>query len=233
MICVIPARSGSKRIPHKNIKSFCGNPIIFWSILAARKSKLFDKIVVSTNCDEIKAVALKYGAEVPFKRPNDLADDFATTNDVMLHATSQCEALGYSAEVLCCLYATAPFVTPMDLQSATRAIHEKDWDYVFSAAKYPSSIFRSFTILPDGAVEMVYPDFFSRRTQDLDATYYDAGMFYFGKKEAWLSGERIFGERSHPLLIPQTRVHDIDDQDDWERAELFAKTLFPNLAQYT
>jgi N-acylneuraminate cytidylyltransferase len=225
MICVIPARGGSKRIPHKNIMDFCGKPMIAWSIEAAIESELFSRIIVSTDSQEIKSVAIKYGALAPFTRPDRLADDFATTNDVMRHAVLSCESTGFPSKLFCCLYATAPFVRASDLRMAFQVAEQGGWDYVFSAAEFSSTIFRGFTIGDNGSTKMLYPELFYTRSQDLESVYHDAGMFYLGTRDAWVEKEAIFGARSHPLVIPSYRVQDIDDQGDWRRAELMHQIL--------
>jgi pseudaminic acid cytidylyltransferase len=224
-ICVIPARGGSKRIPRKNIKDFCGKPMIQWSIEAARDSDIFSQIIVSTDDDEIAEVAKSLGARVPFKRPAELSDDYTNTTDVISHATSWAINEGLDAAIVCCLYATSPFVRYSDLVEAHRIITSEEWQYVFSASEYTSPIFRSFEQLESGGVKMFYPEHFETRSQDLPQAFYDAGMFYMATSEAWLQGLRIFDGHSFPLKIPSWRVQDIDTPEDWERAGWMARAV--------
>ena len=223
-VALIPARGGSKRIPRKNIKNFCGKPIIAYSIEAASASKCFDRIVVSTDDEEIASIATHYGAEVPFIRPSELADDFASTIDVVNHGI---QALALPTESwLCCLYATAPFVKPEDLISARSMFMEQSLDYVFSATEYLFPIQRAFRLNHEGMCEMFTPEYFSARSQDLEPAYHDAGQFYFGKVSAFLRGAAIFHQSvSKPLLLPSYRVQDIDTPDDWVRAEQLALSI--------
>jgi len=224
-ICIIPARGGSKRIPRKNIKEFFGKPMIAWSIEAARKSHIFSKILVSTDDDEIASIAKAMGAEVPFLRPQELADDYASTGDVMAHACRWIMREGMESAVVCCLYPTAPFVQPSDLKEAISIMEAGNWKYVFTVGEYSSPIFRSFTQDSDGGIKMLFPECFETRSQDLDNVYHDAGMFYMGSLNTWISGVRMFDSHSFPLKIPMWRVQDIDTPEDWDRAELLAASI--------
>lgn len=224
-ICVIPARGGSKRIPRKNIKEFFGKPMIAWSIEAAKNSGIFSKILVSTDDDEITYIAKSFGAEVPFLRPKELADDYTPTGDVMCHACKWIMDQGFDTSIVCCLYPTAPFVKPSDFNKAFCEIKSGNWEYVFTVGEFSSSIFRSFTQEPNGGVQMLFPEYFETRSQDLDNVYHDAGMFYMGYLDSWIKGSRMFGSSSFPLKIPSWRVLDIDSKEDWERAELLAPLI--------
>ena len=224
-LCVIPARGGSKRIPRKNIRNFCGKPMIAWSIAAAQRSGLFEHIIVSTDDDEIGEVALAYGATVPFKRPPELANDHAGTTEVIAHATRWALLQGWSLEAVCCLYATAPFVRAADLRAGLTQLQSGHWAFSFTATEYASPIFRAFQQHPAGGVEMFFPEHFSKRSQDLPKALHDAGQFYWGRPAAWVDGRRIFDRHSVPLIIPRWRVQDIDTEDDWHRAELLWQVL--------
>lgn len=224
-ICVIPARGGSKRIPRKNIKEFCGKPMIQWALEAAQNSNVFDKIIVSTDDDEIARIAEDLGAIVPFKRPENLSDDFTNTSDVIAHACNWAEKAGLDADLVCCLYATAPFVRSSDLVEAYRIISSQEWQYVFSVSEYSSPIFRSFQQTESKGVRMFFPEYFDSRSQDLPQAFYDSGMFYMGTSNAWQQGLKIFDEHSFPFKIPSWRVQDIDTPDDWARAEKMAKYI--------
>ncbi len=220
-LAVIPARGGSKRIPRKNIKEFCGKPIIAWSIEAARESGCFDRVIVSTDDSEIAEVARQWGAEVPFMRPAELSDDYTGTIEVIAHAINWINKNSIKPEYVCCIYATAPFVRIRDLQAGLNILEEGKWDYVFSATKFPSTIFRSFQQTLNGGVEMLFPDHYSKRSQDFPEVLHDAGQFYWGRSGAWInSSTKIFSLTSTVLYIPPWRVQDIDTEEDWCRAEL-------------
>jgi len=225
-LAVIPARGGSKRIPRKNIKIFGGKPMIAWSIEVAKKSKLFDHIIVSTDDTEIAEIAKEWGAEVPFMRPDELSDDYAGTTEVISHATQWALAQGIDVKAACCIYPTAPFIQIDDLQRGWDALESNDWAYAFTATEYAAPIFRSFKQTPKGGVEMFFPDNFSVRSQDLPDAFHDAGQFYWGRPNAWLQGKRLFEPHSFAIMIPRWRVQDIDTPDDWLRAEALYQALF-------
>ena len=224
-VAIIPARGGSKRIPRKNIKAFFGKPMIAWSIEAAKKSGIFDRIIVSTDDEEISSIAREWGAEVPFIRPVELSDDHTATIPVIAHAVNWLISQGVEVESACCIYATAPFILEQDIQAGLSKLNSDKWDYCFSATEYSAPIFRSFKKLETGGVEMFYPDNFNSRSQDLPKALHDAGQFYWGTANAWLSNGVFFSKSSSLIEIPRWRVQDIDTEDDWYRAELLAALL--------
>lgn len=224
-LAVLPARGGSKRIPRKNVRPFCGRPMIAWSIAAALKSGLFDRIIVSTEDSEVAHVAREHGAEVPFLRPLDLADDHTGTIPVMAHAVGWAEEQGWALDAVCCIYPTAALLSSDDLARGLDLLDDSRFDFAFSATDYPSPIFRAFRRTDEGGVEMFFPEHFSSRSQDLPRALHDAAMFYWGRPAAWLSARTLFGPRSTPLLIPRWRVQDIDTPDDWLRAEALFRAL--------
>jgi N-acylneuraminate cytidylyltransferase len=224
-IAVIPARGGSKRIPRKNIKPFSGKPMIAWSIEAAKSSGLFERIIVSTDDEEIADVARSWGAEVPFMRPAELSNDYAATTAVIAHAAQWVLDQGLDVTAVCCIYATAPFVRTNDLKRGWDALNSGDWDYAFTVTDFAAPIFRSFKQTPEGGVEMFFPEHFSTRSQDLPTALHDAGQFYWGRPAAWLEDRRIFDRRSVPVIIPRWRVQDIDTPNDWARAEILAPII--------
>lgn len=220
VVAVIPARGGSKRIPRKNIKEFNGRPMIAYSIGAALGCDLFDQVVVSTDDDEIAAVARELGAKVPFYRPPELANDFTPTAPVIAHAIEWLtNNEGVAVDTACCIYATAPFIQIEDLKNAWRIFQTGKWDYVFSGTSFGFPIFRSFKQLETGGLEMFFPEHFTTRSQDLPEAFHDVGQFYWGKASAWLEGRVIFGPKSTFINLPRWRVQDIDTLEDWERAE--------------
>ena len=225
-LAVSPARGGSNRIPRKNIKTFHGKPMIAWSIQAALGSGCFDEVWVSTDDAEIAQVAQEYGAKVPFLRPEELSNDFATTADVMQHAVNFFENENHiRPDYVCCLYATAPFVIQQDLRNGLSLIQAERVDYVFSATTFPFPIQRAIKLTEQGHVEMFSPEYFNTRSQDLEEAWHDAGQFYWGTAEAWLNKSIVFSDQSKIVELPRYRVQDIDTIDDWVRAELIAKTL--------
>jgi N-acylneuraminate cytidylyltransferase len=227
-LAVIPARGGSKRIPRKNIRDFCGKPMIAWSIEAARNSGLFDRIIVSTEDPEIAAVALKWGAEVPFMRPAELAGDFTGTTEVICDATERALQHGWPIDAVCCIYATAPLMQAEDLERGLLSLRSGEWHYAFSATDFAASIFRAMRRTPHGGVQMVFPEYFSARSQDLPVALHDAAQFYWGTTNAWLGKAQIFSERSIPVVIPRARVQDIDTESDWAAAESLFKSRMEN-----
>lgn len=224
-IAVIPARGGSKRIPRKNVRLFAGKPIISWPIETAIASRCFDRVLVSTEDAEISAIARTAGADVPFVRPAELANDFATTVDVMAHATSWAQGQGWALSSISCIYPTAPLILADDLRHALQILESGDWSYVFSATTYAAPVFRAFCEELSGGVTMLFPDHASSRSQDLPAALHDAAQFYCGRPTSWLERVPVFTARSKALIIPRSRVQDIDDEDDWQRAEMIFQQL--------
>lgn len=223
-IAVIPARGGSKRIPRKNIKEFGGKPMIAYAITAAQNSGLFDHVLVSTDDAEIATLANEWGAETPFVRPAELANDFTATVPVVAHAIQTCQALGWDFDNVCCIYPGVPFIEIEDLQGSFQQLEECSVDYCFPVAEYPSAIQRALKQNSDGVMQPFYPEFEFTRSQDLEPAYYDAGQFYWGKKKAWLSNPRIHSS-GIGYQIPSWRVVDIDTPSDWERAEFLAMAI--------
>ncbi|MCM2461607.1 pseudaminic acid cytidylyltransferase [Pseudomonas sp. CG7] len=224
-LAVIPARGGSKRIPRKNIKAFCGKPMIAWSIEAALQSGCFDKVIVSTDDLEIAEVARQYGASVPFMRPAELSDDYTGTIPVIQQAVEWCRADGFDAHQVCCLYATAPFVSPEDLRRGLDVLEQTGSQYAFSVTSYAFPIQRAIRLTQAGRVEMFSPEHFNIRSQDLEESYHDAGQFYWGQASAWMGGKVIFSPESSAVLLPRHRVQDIDTPEDWIRAEWLYKAF--------
>jgi N-acylneuraminate cytidylyltransferase len=224
-LAVIPARGGSKRIPRKNIKVFCGKPMIAWSIEAALQSGCFDQVIVSTDDTEIAEVARQCGAQVPFVRPAALSDDHTGTIPVVGHAIEWFQAQGQTPSQVCCLYATAPFVSADDLRRGLAVLTETGSDYAFSVTSYAFPIQRAIRLTAENRVAMFNPEHFYTRSQDLEDAYHDAGQFYWGRAEAWLQGRMIFSPAAAPVMLPRHRVQDIDTPEDWTRAEWMFKAL--------
>lgn len=218
-IAVIPARGGSKRIPRKNIKIFHGQPLISYSIEAAIRSKCFDKIIVSTDDEEIAEVAFRYGAEVPFLRSKELSNDFAGTTPVIQDAILKLDDA--DIEYVCCVYATAPMLSEQDIRTGLNTLKEKeDCNYAFSITTYDFPIQRSLSLNQENRVAMHNPNLFSTRSQDLEECWHDAGQFYWGTKQAWQQGLPIFDSNSLGIKLPRHRVQDIDTLEDWDMAEM-------------
>ena len=218
-IAIIPARGGSKRIPRKNIKEFCGKPMIAYAITAAKESGLFEHIIVSTDDEEIAQIARVCGAKTPFIRPAELANDYISTVPVIAHGIEICRTLGWTFEHVCCIYPSVPFIQIDDLRGALVRLTSSESDYCFPVTEYPSAIQRALKLLSNGKMQPIYPEFEIIRTQDLQQAYYDAGQFYWGKADKWLNNPKIHSN-GIGYVIPNWRVVDIDTPDDWQRAEL-------------
>lgn len=224
-IALIPARGGSKRIPRKNIKAFAGQPMIAHAIGTALRSGLFAQVLVTTDDEEIAAIARAYGADTPFVRPPELADDHTPTVPVIAHAITACEALGLTPEFACCIYPGVPFLQTEDLASGLALIRETGADYCFPVTEYPSAIQRALRRSADGRMSPFDAGNELVRTQDLEPAYFDVGQFYWGRRSAWLANPRIHSS-GVGLPIPSWRAIDIDTPDDWTRAETIHRSLF-------
>lgn len=226
-IAIIPARGGSKRIPKKNIRDFCGKPMLSYAIETALNSGCIDQVVVSTDCPVIAALAEKCGAIVPFMRPVSLADDYTGTTDVIRHAITQLRELGYDVELVCCLYATTPLLQSKIIKQGLELLTSDDSaDFVFSACHFSFPIQRALIKNKLGGVEPFDKMSISQRSQDLTPTYHDAGQFYWGRTEAFIDPTRpVFGATGRMLVLPAHRVQDIDTIEDWRRAEILYQLL--------
>ena len=219
-IAILPARGGSKRIPGKNIKSFLGKPIIAYSIETAIQSKLFDKVVVSTDSVKIADISRKYGAEVPFLRPANISGDFSGTDEVIIHALQWMSANnGNNYDNVCCIYPTAPLIQEKYLKKGLELLIQHKATSAFSVTSYPYPIYRSLKINTSNKIEMIWPEYHTTRSQDLPEAYHDAGQFYWANVKKYLIGKRLFSEDSLPVIIPQNLVQDIDTVKDWKSAE--------------
>lgn len=223
-IAIITARGGSKRIPKKNIRAFCGKPILTYSIGAAVSSKLFDEVMVSTDSEEIAQIAKEAGAKVPFLRSRETSNDYATTADVLVEVLSEYEKQGKRFDTVCCIYPTAPFVTAEKLQRAVSLLEEKDADSVVPVVRYSFPPQRAF-VIRDGLTVMKYPEHASSRSQDLEPYFHDCGQFYCMQTERFLQKKQIFTDRTLSIEMPETQVQDIDNETDWELAELKYKMM--------
>ncbi len=219
-LAIIPARGGSKRIPRKNIRSFRGRPIIAWSIDAALASGIFDHVMVSTDDDEIAAVAQACGAEVPFRRAPETSGDHATTAAVLSEVLQRYHALGHRPELACCLYATAPLVRPEDLRQGRDALLNGPFDVIMPVVSFSYPIWRSLKRGEDGRIALNWPQNLNARSQDLPPAYHDAGQWYLFKVSRFLATGVLMGDNSGSVLLPETRVQDIDTEEDWALAEL-------------
>jgi pseudaminic acid cytidylyltransferase len=224
-LCVIPARGGSKRIPRKNIKEFVGQPIISYSIKVAIASNCFDRIIVSTDDAEISEVAKSFGAEVPFHRSQELSDDYAGIMPVIKHAIEWFDNHEQSPTEVCCIFATAPFVQVDALRNAYEQMRHENADYCFSLTSFAFPIQRAIKLTPEKRINMFYPDYYEKRSQDLVEAYHDAGQFYWGKAEAFRLQQPLFSSAASPYILPRHLVQDIDSKEDWKRAELMFQVL--------
>ena len=223
-VAIIPARGGSKRIPKKNIKNFHGKPLIAYSIEVALASKLFEKVIVSTDDEEIANIAKSYGAEVPFLRPKELSDDFTGTEDVVNHTVEYLKNNNELYDYVCTIYATAPLLQKEYLREGFEKLKNSTAINAFSATSMPFPIQRTFKLNDNGRCEMFTPEHYMTRSQDLEEAYQDAGQFYWKRLDRD-SKEIMFGEDSIPIILPRHLVQDIDTLEDWKRAEVMYKVL--------
>jgi N-acylneuraminate cytidylyltransferase len=222
-IAIIPARGGSKRIPKKNIRRFFGKPLIGYSINVAKQSGVFDEIVVSTDDAEIAAYAKECGALVPFVRPESLSDDMTGTRPVTNHAIEWAQLNLGSLDFACCIYATAPFLQATYLQQGLQALKDSpDKGFAYSVTSFAFPIQRALLLKENYAYPAFEKDIY-KRSQDLPEAFHDAGQFYWGTVDAYLSSKPIFSEHGIPIILPRHLVQDIDTQEDWDRAELMYK----------
>jgi pseudaminic acid cytidylyltransferase len=219
-LCIIPARGGSKRIPRKNIKPFCGKPIIAYSIEAALNSDLFDEVMVSTDDEEIANLAKQCGANVPFMRSAENANDFATTVDVLIEVIEQYQQASKAYSSVCCCYPTAPFITSEKLMEGYELLKNRKADSVFPIAEYSYPIQRSLKLDSNNQVSMIWPEFLNVRSQDLEKSFHDAGQWYWMNVESLLNQKKIFSDNNYGLPLNPLEVQDIDNESDWHIAEL-------------
>ncbi|GGD72398.1 pseudaminic acid cytidylyltransferase [Lacimicrobium alkaliphilum] len=231
-IAIIPARGGSKRIPDKNIRDFCGKPLIAYSIQAALKADLFDKVIVSTDSEKVANVALGHGAEVPFIRPAELSDDYTGTSAVVVHAIQECQRMGLSPELVCCIYATAPLIQQQYLQRGFKALRtQAEKHYAFSVTEFAFPVQRALIQSDNGGIQPMFPEYIGKRSQDLPVALHDAGQFYWGRSEAFLASKKVFAPHSVPIILPHYLVQDIDTLDDWQRAELLYRAYYQHSSE--
>ena len=221
----MPARAGSKRIPRKNVRNFCGKPMLSWALEAAKASGCFDHIIVSTDDEEIKRVAQANGALVPFRRPLKLSGDNVLTRPVINHAINKAQKFVGEIRYVCCIYPTAAFITPDALIGSKKLLLESTADFIFSCASYPHPVQRALGLSKDGIVEMLWPEHKNTKSQDLRPTYHDTGQFYWGKASAFLANLHALDSNSLPWIVPRYRAHDIDTIEDWHQAELAFKLI--------
>ena len=224
-ICLIPARGGSKRIPRKNVRPFLGKPLIVRSIETALSSELFVRVIVSTDDEDIARIARRHRAEVPFLRPSELADDQATTAQVIGHAIEWLRTHSVDCTDLCCLYATAPLTRAEDLREAHRILREHQAPVVFPVTTFEFPVHRALTIDERGMLKMMWPEYETTRSQDVPQAYHDAGQFYWVDVERFRADPRLYAPEARPLVLPRYRVQDIDTEEDFRQAELMYRHL--------
>lgn len=215
-LAIIPARGGSKRIPRKNVKDFLGKPIITYSIEAALRSGLFDEVMVSTDDQEIAAIAKQYGANVPFMRSAETANDFATTRDVLNEVVSEYQKRGQVFDAICCIYATAPLIAAEDIANAYKLFSESNYACVYPVVQFSYPIWRCLDVAEDGSMKRHWPEYENSRSQDLPKEYHDSGTFYWHR----IVDGKIADGKLGAIIMPEERVQDIDNETDWKLAEL-------------
>ena len=212
-IAIIPARSGSKRIKNKNIISFFGKPIISYSIKAIKKTNLFDRIIVSTDSEKIAKIAESFGAEIPFLRNKNLSSDFVPISKVMKDAVKRLDKHSKFEDV-CCVFPASPLIQPKSIIKGYKLYKKNNLNYVFSACQFDHSVYRSFKLAKSNTIKMLYKKNILKRSQDLEALFFDAAQFYWGKKEAWLGEKKVFGKKSNFIKIDYLKAHDLDTLED-------------------
>lgn len=224
-LAIIPARGGSKRIPRKNIKPFCGKPIIAYSIAAAKEAKCFSDVIISTDDEEIAKVALSFGSNVPFMRSSKNADDRASITDALKEAIiTYEEKVGHKVDLVCCILSTAPLITAESIYKGYEKIINSDLDVVLSIVRYDYPIQRAFR-LEGQLAKMIWPENYPKHSQELESSYHDAGQFYWIKRDNFLKHEKIFTSQTGFICIDEMRAQDIDTEDDWRCAEAKYKLL--------
>ena len=223
-VAIITARGGSKRIPRKNIKDFLGKPIITYSIAAALDAGCFDEVMVSTDDEEIADVAQKFGAKVPFFRSAATSNDFATTVDVLEEVISEYQSRCVTFDYACCIYPTAPFVTPQRLRQGHELLLETGADSALPVVRFGYPIQRGLKV-EEGRLSMIWPEHLNSRSQDLMPAYHDSGQFYWFKVARFLETRKIFAEHTVPIELSESEVQDIDTEEDWRIAEMKYRIL--------
>ncbi|MBC7435406.1 MAG: pseudaminic acid cytidylyltransferase [Bdellovibrionales bacterium] len=224
-VAIIPARGGSKRIPRKNIRLFAGQPVINYPIKAALASGCFDEVIVSTDDPEIAETARAAGASVPFTRPPELADDHTVLADVVAHALGWYDARGHAVSQACCVFATAPFITPAGLRAGLDALNSQGRSFALSITSFPFPVQRAIRMAPGGSIDAMYPEHRLTRSQDLEPGWHDAGQFCWGTRQAFLDRLPVFAPHTAGVALPRHLVQDLDTLEDWHRAELMYEVL--------
>ena len=209
---------GAKGLKKKNIKNFCGKPIIYWPIKQLIKTKIFDKIIVSTDSAKISKIAKHFGAEVPFLRPKKISDDNTGTSEVVRHSIKFLKSKNINPLYICCVYPTAAFLLSKDIKKGFHFLKKNENNYVFSGTSLTSSFYRSF-YFKKKKIKMMFKKNYNLRTQDFKKLYIDIGQFYWAKTTTWMSKHNIFSSNSKIIVIPKYRSYDIDNLEDWITAE--------------
>ncbi|GAA1531602.1 pseudaminic acid cytidylyltransferase [Nocardioides humi] len=223
-VAVIPARGGSRRIPRKNVRTFAGRPMLAYAVEVALASGLFERVVVSTDDDEVADVARDLGAEVPFRRPPAISDDHTPMAEVVLHALDELDRAGEEYDAVCTLFATAPFLRAADLVAGLRLL-EDGAPAAVAVTGFDFPIFRAFGLNDDGALRPLWPEHAGTRSQDLPEALHDAGQFYWTRVEVLRATRSLWPDGMRPVRLPRHRVQDIDEPEDWERAEWMHRAL--------
>jgi len=224
-LAIIPARRGSKRIKNKNIKKFYGVPIISYAIKTALETKMFDKVVVSTDCLKIAKLSKKLGADVPFLRSKSLSDDMTNVDEVIKHAILWFEEHSFFYKNICCIYPTNPFLNVQVIKNVYKLLIKNKSDYAFTVSKFTHNIQRGFNLSKNNKIKKKFTKYEKKRSQDLKEYYHDAGQIYWGKRLAFKNMQNLFTAKSSAYCIPGYLTHDINTMEDWRRAELFFKIL--------
>lgn len=220
VIAIITARGGSKRIPRKNVKPFCGKPIIEYSIEAALKSNVCDEVMVSTDDVEIAQIATNAGAKVPFFRSAETAGDFATTRDVLLEVLKEYEKRGRKFDYMICMYPTNPFITAQKIKNAINILDREQCEEVVPIVKFSFPPQRAYVMDEKFGLRYKWEEYKNARSQDLECFYHDAGQFYCYNVEKYIADDGKVDGQICPIILSEYEVQDIDNEDDWKMAEI-------------
>jgi pseudaminic acid cytidylyltransferase len=218
-LAIILARGGSTRVPHKNLKPFCGLPMVAWPVKAAVESGLFESVVISTDDENIRNTAIEYGASAPFLRPTELSGDSVPSRAAEIHAIQELTRVSGEFSAVCSMTGTSAFIGTEDLHKGFAALNSGTWDFAISVLEYPHPPQRALRVTSDQSLQMAHPEFASARTQDIEPRYHDAGQFYWGRPQSFLSGRSSLASRTVAVVLPRSRVVDIDTREDWALAE--------------
>ena len=220
LLCIIPARGGSKRIPHKNIALFKGEPIISYSIKAVQESGIADEIMVSTDDQAIADVAIKYGAKVPFFRDASTSNDKAGVAAVLVEVVNEYKKRGMEFDYVLSVYATQPLLKPENLVKAFKQLSTTEGAESICTVEAYSYPPQRATVIVDGELKQLHPENYYARSQDLEKIYHDCNQFFLFKTYALMRDQKLYTEHTLPFILAESESQDIDTMEDWKLMEM-------------